>query len=112
MDKYRIKEDSSIMDQVKTSQYEYDVYFDGEYVCGFSISEHPQRVRINILLGLKRLITEGKIYWNKMKYKELEENERQAKRDKIHRMETIAKKFTSPEEKLVVAAIEKNVGTR
>jgi len=112
VDKYRIKEDESIMDQVKTSQYEYDVYFDGEYVCGFSISQHPQRVRINILLGLKRLITDGKIYWDKMKYKELEENERQAKRDKIHRMETIAKKFTSPEEKLVVAAIEKNVGTR
>lgn len=110
VDKYRINDDESIQNQVKTYQYEYDVYFDGEYVCGFSVSQHPQRVRINILLGLKRLITEGKIFWDKMKYQELEEKARQAKKDKMHRMETIAKKFRSPEEKLIVAAIEKNVG--
>lgn len=111
VDKFRIKEDESITAQVKSEQYEYEVYFDGEFVCGFSVSQHPQRVRIEILKGLQRLIQDDKIYWDQKKYELLEEAEKQAKRDKRNRMDTIAKKFTSPEEKLVVAAIEKNVGT-
>ncbi len=111
VDMFRIKEDESITEQVKTEKYEYSVYFDGEYVCGFSVAQHPQRVRIEILRGLQRLIKDEKIFWDLKKYEVLEEAEKQAKRDKRHRMDTIAKKFTSPEEKLVVAAIEKNVRT-
>lgn len=109
--RFRIKEDASIMDQVKTENYDYEVYFDGEFVCHFGVSQHPQRVRIEILKGLQSLIKADKIYWDLKKYDLLEESEKQAKKDKRHRMNTIAKKFTSPEEKLVVAAIEKNVGT-
>lgn len=109
VDKFRINEDQSIQAQVKTEKYEYEVYFDGEFVCFFSITEHPQRVRIKILNGLKDLIKNNKIYWNLKKYEELEEEEKQRRRDKKHRLETLAKKFNSPEEKLVVAAIEKHV---
>ena len=54
VEKFRIKEDESITNQVKTGKYEYDVYFDGEYVSSFSIMDHPQRVRIGILEGLKK----------------------------------------------------------
>lgn len=109
VDRFRIKEDESITAQVKSEKYEYEVYFDGEFVCFFSITEHPQRVRIKILNGLKDLIKNNKIYWNLKKYEELEEEEKQRRRDKKHRLETLAKKFNSPEEKLVVAAIEKHV---
>lgn len=111
VDKFRIGEDASIMDQVKTKRYEYEVRFDGEYVCGFDISQHPQRVRIEILKGLKNLISEGKIHWNPAQYQVDEENAKQRKKDKRHRLDTIAKKFKTKEEKLVVAAIEKNVGS-
>lgn len=111
VDMFRIKEDSSIMDQVKTKKYEYEVRFDGEYVSGFDISQHPQRIRIEILRGLKRLIEEGKIHWDPMHYKVDEENEKQKKKDKRHKLDTLAKKFRSPEERLVVEAIEKNVGS-
>ena len=38
-----------------------------------------------------------------------EVKKKQEKRDKKHRLDTIAKKFTSSEEKLVVEAIERNV---
>lgn len=109
VDRFRIKEDESISDQVKTENYEYEVYFDGEFVCHFGVSQHPQRVRIEILRGLQRLIKDDKIYWDLKKYDLLEEAQKKEKRDKRHRMDTIAKKFTSMEEKLVVAAIEKNV---
>lgn len=111
VDMFRIGEDSSIMDQVKTKKYEYQVRFDGEYVSGFDISQHPQRVRVEILKGLRDLIKEGKIHWNPMQYKVDEENAKQKKKDKRHKLDTIAKKFKTPEEKLVVAAIEKNVGS-
>ncbi len=110
VDMFRIKEDESVTEQVKTEKYEYQVYFDGEYVCGFGVAQHPQRVRIEILKGLQRLIQDDKIFWDQRKYEELEEAHKQAKRDKRLRMDAIAKKFTSPEEKLVVEAIEKNVG--
>lgn len=109
VEKYRIKEDESITNQVKTGKYEYDVYFDGEYVSSFSIMDHPQRVRINILTGLKRLILENKIFWDIKKYDELKERKKQEKKDKRQRLDTIAKKFKTSEEKLVVEAIEKNV---
>jgi hypothetical protein len=109
VEKFRIKEDESITNQVKTGKYEYDVYFDGEYVSSFSIMDHPQRVRIGILEGLKNLIKQNKIFWDVKKYDELEEKKKQEKRDKKHRLDTIAKKFTSSEEKLVVEAIERNV---
>jgi len=111
VDMFRIVEDSSIMDQVKTKKYEYHVRFDGEYVSGFDINQHPQRVRIEILKGLRDLIKEGKIHWNPMNYKVDEENEKQKKKDKRHKLDTLAKKFRSPEERLVVEAIEKNVGS-
>lgn len=109
VDKFRINEDESIQTQVKTEKYEYEVYFDGEFVCYFSITEHPQRVRINILKGLRDLIKNNKIYWDPKKYEELEEEKKQRKKDRRHKLETIAKKFNSPEEKLVVTAIEKHV---
>lgn len=109
VEKYRIKEDESITNQVKTGKYEYDVYFDGEYVTSFSIMDHPQRVRINILTGLKRLILENRIFWDIKKYEELEERRKQEKKDRRHRLDTIAKKFKTSEEKLVVTAIERNV---
>lgn len=109
VEKYRIKEDESITNQVKTGKYEYDVYFDGEYVASFSITDHPQRVRIHILRGLQQLIKDEKIFWNPMRYKVRREQEKEKKRDKRHRLDTIAKKFKSSEEKLVVEAIERNV---
>lgn len=109
VEKFRIKEDESITNQVKSGKYEYDVYFDGEWVSSFSIVDHPQRVRINMLKGLKRLIQEGKIHWDVTKYKEEEDRAKKKKRDKNQRLDALAKKFTSAEEKLVVAAIEKNV---
>ena len=44
VDMFRIGEDSSIMDQVKTKKYEYQVRFDGEYVSGFDISQQRKSV--------------------------------------------------------------------
>lgn len=109
VDKFRIKEDESIMAQVKSEKYEYEVYFDGEYVCGFSVDQHPQRVRIEILKGLKQLILDSKIYFDKRKYELDEERAKKVKKEKRERLDRIAKQFKSPEEKLVVAAIEKHV---
>lgn len=110
VDRFRIKEDESITAQVKSEKYEYEVYFDGEFVCGFSVAQHPQRVRIEILKGLKQLILDNKIYFDKKKYELEAEEIKKAKIEKRERLERIAKQFTSPEEKLVVAAIEKHVG--
>lgn len=109
VDRFRIREDESITSQVKTEKYEYEVYFDGEFVCGFSVIQHPQRVRIEILKGLKRLIQDSKIYFDKKKYELEEEKLKIAKKEKRERLDKIAKQFTAPEEKLVVAAIEKHV---
>jgi hypothetical protein len=107
VDKYRIKEDESIFNQVKTEKYDYEVYFDGEYVSAFNIDDKPERARIGVLKGLKTLYKAGKIHWNlflydidKQKAKdkaELEKVQRKAKR----------KKPKTKEEKIVTAGIEK-----
>ena len=73
------------------------------------MSAEKIKIRIGILEGLKNLIKQNKIFWDVKKYDELEEKKKQEKRDKKHRLDTIAKKFTSSEEKLVVEAIERNV---
>ena len=109
VDMFRIGEDSSIHGQAKSGKYEYGVYFDGEFVCFFSLTDHPQRVRIKILNGLKELVKEEKIFWNKHLYEVKAKEKAKNKRDRIEAVKQVGKQFKTSEEKLAVAAIERHV---
>ncbi len=107
VDKYKIKEDSSIFDQVKKEKYEYEVYFDGEYVSGFNTTENPLVARINVLKGLKRLYSEGKIHWNQKQYELDKMVAKEAEKAKKQKRESKRKKLKTKEEKLVEIGIRK-----
>jgi len=109
VDMFRIKEDKSIFDQVKSEKYDYHVMWDGEFVCFFNIDDHPQRVRINILKGLKRLIQEGKIFWNIKDYDTQAKDKKESERIEKENRESKRAKPTTKEEKMVHAAIRKAV---
>lgn len=109
VDMFRIGEDASVHGQAKSGKFEYGVYFDGEFVCFFDLIDHPQRVRIKILNGLKELIKEEKVFWNKHLYEVKSKEKEKNKRDRIEAVKQVGKQFKTSEEKLAVAAIERHV---
>jgi len=106
---FRIKEDKSIYEQVKSEKYDYHVTWDGEFVCFFNITDHPQRIRIKILQGLKTLINEGKIFWNIGEYDRIAKEKKERERIDTEARESARVKPTTSEEKIVHEAIRRAV---
>lgn len=104
---FRIKEDESIYNQAKTEKYDYHVMWDGEFVCFFNISEHPQRVRVNILKGLQRLIKEEKIYWDVREYERIYREKKDRDRLEAENRESLRKSAKTEEEKMVHEAFKR-----
>jgi len=109
VDMFRIKEDKSIYEQVKSEKYDYHVTWDGEFVCFFNITDHPQRIRIKILQGLKTLINEGKIFWDIGEYDRIAKEKKERERIDTEARESARVKPTTPEEKIVHEAIRRAV---
>lgn len=69
LEKYRYKEDESVWKQKRgTAAYQYEVYFDDEFVCFFGADEGIDVAYLKVLEGLLKLYKEKKIFWNKELY--------------------------------------------
>lgn len=69
LEKYRWKEDESVWAQKRgKASYQYEVYFDDEFVCFFGADEGIERAYLKVLEGLLKLYKEKKIFWNKELY--------------------------------------------
>lgn len=110
---YRVNEDKSLFDDTKKNKYGYEVYFDGEYVCGFDSTESPVVVELRMLKNIVDLKKTGKIHWNTFLYEEEKKKlEDEAKKKKIEEKDALDKKMkaaTTSEEKLVNMAIQKTL---
>lgn len=95
---FRPKEDKGVWKQKRGDTPEYfTVYFDGEYICGFDVSQSVERAVLEFWRGFKQAYSNGKI---KLNPKAKEDAVVVKKEEKI-----IA---TTPEEKMA-AQIVKNL---
>lgn len=101
VDKYRWKEDESVWRQKKgLSPTSYEVSFDGEFVCFFDTSETLDKAYVNVLEGIRKLYSEGKIFFNKELYA-------------VREAELTAQKTvemdapTTPEDKIITEVVKK-----
>lgn len=79
IDKYRFGEDESVWSQkMGRSLHNFEVLFDGEFVCFFDLSQTEREVVIKMLSGLRSLFQENKVFLNPKMY-EVAKEERQAK---------------------------------
>lgn len=109
---YNLRDDVSVFTQSMTGKYEYEVYFDGEFVCYFNIMDHPQRARIKVLKGLSRLFSEEKIHWNLNKYEEIRREKKQKEIREKEERDKKRPKFKTKEQKKVEYSIRKAVGLK
>lgn len=65
---YRKGEDESVWKQDRSGQYEYQVFFDGEFVCFFDMKEDKKVAYVKVLKGLRDLYQQKKIFWNESLY--------------------------------------------
>lgn len=112
-DKFRVKEDESLLKAKREHKEGYEVYFDNVFVCFFNEVESPPIVEMRFLKELIKLKKEKKVFWNPHMYAVIEaENEAREKKDKKDRkqsFETKMKQATSSEEKIVHSAIQKAI---
>lgn len=100
LDKYRWKEDESVWAQKRgRAAYQYEVYFDAEFVCFFGSDEGIQRAYLKVLEGLLKLYKEKKIFWNKELY--------EVYYPTVKPVEDTTPAATTPEEKLVKEAVRR-----
>lgn len=98
VDKYHWKEDESVWKQKRgKASLEYEVHFDGEFICFFSLSDSEDEAYIKILEGIRDKYKDGKIHWNK----ELYEFDK-PKEDVVE-----LSKPTTPEEKILTEVVKK-----
>lgn len=96
---FRKKEDESVWKQDKSEMYEYQVFFDGEFVCFTSVRETLDMAYYKVMKGLLDLYKNKKIYWNKDMYELV--------RMPIIKPAPDLPKATTPEDKIVQEVIRK-----
>ena len=100
LDKYRWKEDESVWKQKRgLSAYQYEVYFDGVFVCDFGSDAGLDKAYLAVLEGLLKLYKDKRIFWNK----ELYEVYYPTPKNEPPKL----KEATTPEEKMVKEALER-----
>lgn len=67
---YRKGEDEGIWNQAKNEQFEYQVYFDGQFICYLSINESKKGAYYKALKGIFEAYKDKKIYFNQRMYTE------------------------------------------
>ena len=98
LEKYKWKEDESVWAQKKDkSAHQYEVYFDGEFVCFFGLEKSIDHAYLAVMEGLLKLYKEKKIYWNKDLYELLTPKIKESKLPSA----------TTPEEKIVQEAFKR-----
>lgn len=73
---YKPGEDESIWRQQKEGTWEYQVFFDGEFICYLSINDSKQTAYWKTLKGILEAYKSGKIHFNQRFYHEDEEKYR------------------------------------
>lgn len=102
-DKYRWKEDESVWKQVRGLSYEqYEVYFDGEFVCFFDLGMTMDQTVLEVMKGLIPLFKSGKVFINESMY-EVRALKAAEDRKKAHEIEIAAP--TTPEEKILAEVL-------
>jgi len=100
LDKYRWKEDESVWKQKRgKSAYQYEVYFDTEFVCFFGSDEGIDRAYLKVLEGILKLYKEKKIFWNLDLY--------EVYYPTVKPEAEVLPKATTPEERLVKEAVRR-----
>lgn len=98
LEKYRAGEDESVWKQKKgASPYQYEVYFDGEFVCFFGLEDSEDQVYLRIMENILRLYKDKKIFWNPVLY--------EVNKPKV---EEKLPEATTPEEKLLREAVKRS----
>jgi hypothetical protein len=110
VEKFLWKEDESVWAQKKErAALEFEVYFDGEFVCFFSQNDTSDQIRLKVLEGIRDLYKEGKIFFDPAIKKVREEEERLAREKK----DTITyTDINTPEEKILVDIVKKHAKKR
>ena len=104
VEKYRWKEDESVWRQKREKDpYSYEVYFDGEFVCDFSVKEEPDMVYYRVMKNIRDLYKAKKIFFNKQMY-EIKRAEEAAKRKAE---EPLLPKIDAPEHKIIQEVIKR-----
>lgn len=69
LDKYRWKEDESVWSQKRgLTKEQYEVYFDGEFVCFFGLDDSQDQAYLRVMENILRLYKDKKIYFNPAMY--------------------------------------------
>ncbi len=104
---FRIGEDESIWKQAKDERYEFQIYFDGEYISSAASSDSMDFIWLAFLKGFKEKYKAGKIHLDPNIYKIEEEARKAEERAKqLKAAEGIIKNASSPEEHLVNEAFK------
>lgn len=99
LDKYRWKEDESVWAQKRgRAPEQYEVYFDGEFLCFFGLEESQDQVYLKVMENILRLYKAKKIFWNPIMYEI----------NKPKKVEEKLPEATTPEEKIFREAIKRS----
>ncbi len=99
LEKYKAGEDEGIWKQkIGQSTYQYEVYFDGEFVCFFGLEDSEDVVYLRVMENILRLYKDKQIFWNPILYEV----------NKLKPVEEKLPEATTPEEKLLKEAVKRS----
>lgn len=100
-------DDQSIWQQKKDEKYEYQVHWDGEFICNVSVHNSKETAYYLVLKGIFEKYREGKIHFNLAKYTEDEERHKQMMKDNAPK--NPIQDTRSAEDKVLHAVFEKSM---
>lgn len=104
---YRVGEDVDLWNQARTSDYQYHVFWDGEFICFLNTRMTKEQLYLDFWRGFQKAYEEHRIFINPKMY-EIKEQERKAKeKAELEAKEAAAPKATTKEEKLVKEAVRR-----